>query len=176
LEREVIATERGARPLARVLGQGQYIDGRRSTEPDPAGQAAAMRAALSSAGAEAADIDYVNAHATGSTAGDVAEAAALSKVFGSHGRPLVNSTKAMIGHCLTGAGLQEIIATILQMNGEFVHPNPNLERSIAPTLALAPREAVPTRIELALSNSFAFSGINASVVLGRWPARRGDRP
>jgi malonyl-ACP decarboxylase len=161
------AARRARRPLARILGGGQYLDARRGTEPDPAGQANAMGAALDAAGLAAREVTYVNAHATGSAVGDPAEAAALRKVFGRRSRPVVNATKALIGHCMSGAGLQELIATLIQMTEGFVHPNPNLDEPIDDAPELAARTAEAARIDVAMSNSFAFSGINASVVLGR---------
>lgn len=161
------ARRRGRPALARILGGGQHLDGRRGTEPDPGGQAAAMRAALDAAGLAAGEVDYLNAHATGSAVGDPAEAFAIGQVFGRRSGPVVNATKALIGHCMTAAGLQELVATVIQMREGFIHPNPNLDRPIDQAPELAPRTATPARIEVAMSNSFAFSGINASVVIGR---------
>ena len=157
------AAARGAKPLARIAGHGQRLDGRRGTTPDTAGQVAALRAALADAGAAPAEVAYVNAHGTGSVLGDEAEARALVEVFGSG--PLVNSTKPLIGHCLGAAGLLELVATLLQMRDGFVHPNPNLDVPLDPAPSLAGRTAVPAVIGTAVSNSVAFSGINCAVVL-----------
>ncbi len=163
VEREETATARGRRPLARITGFGQRLDGRRGMDPDSGGQVAAMRAALDRAGIGPEKIDYVNTHGTGTLAGDRCEAESVYQVFGS--RPLVNSTKALIGHCYTGAGLQEAIATVLQMSGGFCHPNPNLEDPCHPGLSFVPSVAVPHTIGAAISNSFAFSGVSSSLVL-----------
>ncbi|HEX7995073.1 MAG TPA: beta-ketoacyl synthase N-terminal-like domain-containing protein, partial [Streptosporangiaceae bacterium] len=154
----------GIEPLALILGHGQRLDGRRGTEPNPAGQAAAIRAALLAARLRPGEVDYVNTHGTGSPAGDVSEAKAVYEVFGSG--PWINSTKPLLGHCMGAAGLQELIATILQLRHGFVHPNPNLELPLDIPLRFAGHTASAARIRVAVSNSFAFSGINASIVVG----------
>ncbi|MER5390711.1 beta-ketoacyl synthase N-terminal-like domain-containing protein [Saccharopolyspora sp. NPDC002686] len=159
----VLESRARVRPLASIAGWGQRLDARRGTDPNPAGQAAALRAALASARVRPHEVDYVNAHGTGSKAGDTAEAHALTEVFGS--APLVNSTKPLVGHCLTAAGLQELIATALQLRGGFVHGNPNLHEPIDEDLSLVGQAAKAAPIRLAVSNSVAFSGINAAIVL-----------
>jgi malonyl-ACP decarboxylase len=163
LERLDTARRRDARIFALLVGYGQHLDGRRGTEPDVAGQATAMHNALRMAKADTSEIDYVNAHATASVVGDAVEVDSLCQVFGAS-RPWVNSTKSLIGHCLGCAGLQELIATIVQMRGGFVHGNHNLDDPIAQNLRL-PTRTTPAPIRLAMSNSFAFSGINASLVV-----------
>jgi malonyl-ACP decarboxylase len=164
LERADAARERGAGVLAEIAGHGQRLDARRGTEPDAEGQAAAMRAALATAGLAPGDIDYVNAHGTGSVLGDETEAASLHKVFGGCTGLRVNSTKPLTGHCLSAAGLVEAVATIAQLRAGSVHPNPNLEHPVA-DLPWAGRTAERRPLRTALSNSFAFGGINASVVI-----------
>ncbi|MFJ4807921.1 beta-ketoacyl synthase N-terminal-like domain-containing protein [Streptomyces longwoodensis] len=159
------AGRRGARVRARVAGHGQRLDGRRGTAPDAQGQAAALRAALAHAGVAPRDVDYVNAHGTGSVAGDAAEARALLDVFGPDRHALVNSTKPLLGHCLTSAGLLELVATLLQMREGFRHGNPNTEQPLEEGLPLVGRTAVPGAVRTALCHSVAFSGINAAVVL-----------
>ena len=158
------AVARGAKPLAGIGGAAQRLDGRRTTRPDSAGQVAAMGAALDAAGLAAADIDYVNAHATGSQIGDSTEVAALGTVFAGH-RPAVNSTKALLGHSLCAAGLVEAVAVTLQMAGGYCHANPHLRRPLPADLDFVGPAAVDRPIRHALSNSFAFGGINTSVVL-----------
>ncbi|WP_089156253.1 beta-ketoacyl synthase N-terminal-like domain-containing protein [Micromonospora sp. NBS 11-29] len=165
VERPDAAAARGAVALAEVVGYGQRLDARRGTEPDAHGQEAAMRAALACAGVAPDDVDYVNAHATGSVLGDLTEATALRRVFGDRGVPLVNSTKPLTGHCLSAAGLVEAIAVILQMRAGACHPNPNLDHPVEPVLGLVGATAVHRSLRTALSNSFAFGGVNASVVL-----------
>ncbi|MFG2783702.1 beta-ketoacyl synthase N-terminal-like domain-containing protein [Streptomyces prunicolor] len=186
------AYRRGIRPLGRILGSGTGTDGRRGTQPETDGQVRAMRAALTDSGLAPSDIDYVNAHGTGSVIGDDSEAAALSAVFGttegtsegtaeatSEGTaertaegaagegPWVNSTKAVLGHGLGAAGLVEAIATLLQLNGGYCHANPRLTKPVRPDLRFVTDTITRTPLRTALSNSFAFSGISASLVLGR---------
>jgi len=176
------AHRRGIRPLGRILGSGTGTDGRRGTRPDTDGQVRAMRGALSDCGLAPSDIDYVNAHATGSPIGDDSEAAALAEVFGTAGPtaaestavgptgvegPWVNSTKALLGHGLGAAGLVEAVATLLQLAGGYCHANPRLTKPVRPDLRFVTDTITRAPLRTALSNSFAFSGINASLVLGR---------
>jgi malonyl-ACP decarboxylase len=164
LERWDGALARGVRPLARVLGYGQRLDAKRDTAASTAQQIVAMQTALDSAGLGPTEIDYVNAHATGSILGDAAEAAALSAVFGS--RPRVNSTKGLVGHGLGAAGLVEIVAVVLQIGGSYCHGNPLLREPLRRDLRFVGTSAEPCQIRHALSNSFAFGGINSAVVIG----------
>ncbi|MGD3110841.1 beta-ketoacyl synthase N-terminal-like domain-containing protein [Streptomyces sp. YGL11-2] len=159
------AAQRGATLLATIAGTGQRLDGRRGVEPTRDGLADAMRAALAESEVDVADVDYVNAHAAGTVAGDSVEVAALDVVFGERGRPLVNSTKPLTGHAMTAAGLQEIVASVVQMREGFCHPNPQLRDPLPTACRYAAPEAQATRIDVALTNSFAFSGINTSLVL-----------
>ncbi|WP_020673009.1 beta-ketoacyl synthase N-terminal-like domain-containing protein [Amycolatopsis nigrescens] len=168
LESAEAARRRGAEALAEVAGWGQRLDARRGTAPNAAGQVRALRSALASAGVEPAEVDYVNAHGTGSVAGDPVEAEALAEVFGRTGRTgrtLVNSTKPLTGHCLSAAGLHELIATVLQLRGGFVHGNPCLHDPIDPGLGLLGTSTEKADLRIAVSNSVAFSGINAALVL-----------
>ncbi|GGU32362.1 beta-ketoacyl synthase N-terminal-like domain-containing protein [Lentzea flava] len=157
LERESIART----PLAEIAGHGHCLDARRGTEPDSDGQVRAMRAALGQA--DPAEVDYVNAHGTGSVLGDETEARSIGTVFGAS-TPLVNSTKPLVGHCLSAAGLVELVATVVQLGANAVHPNPTLGRPID-GIRLAGRTAAHQSVRTALSNSFAFGGINASVLV-----------
>ena len=164
LEHPDAAHRRGAPVLAQITGHGQRLDARRGTEPDAAGQATAMRSALNAAGIGPHDIDYVNAHGTGSVLGDATEAASLQAVFGTRPSLRINSTKPLTGHCLSAAGLIEAVATVAQLRAGTVHPNVNLHQPDTP-LPLAGRTAEQRPLRCALSNSFAFGGINASVVI-----------
>ncbi|MFE9601439.1 beta-ketoacyl synthase N-terminal-like domain-containing protein [Streptomyces hokutonensis] len=169
------AHRRGIRPLGRILGSGTGTDGRRGTRPETVGQIRAMHAALTDSGLAPSDIDYVSAHGTGSVIGDDSEAEALGAVFGvaegAEGTagegPLVNSTKAILGHGLGAAGLVEAITTLLQLTGGYCHANPGLTKPVRPDLRFVTDTITRTPLRAALSNSFAFSGINASLVLGR---------
>jgi 3-oxoacyl-(acyl-carrier-protein) synthase len=163
------ARARGARMRAELLGAAATSDATRLTKPDLGGQVRAMRGALEDARTTPGDVDYVNAHATSTPLGDAVEVAALKEVFGDHAyRIPVNSTKSMLGHCLSSAGLVELVATILQMERGALHPTINQEEK-DPELDLdfVPNQARPARIEVAISNGFGFGGLNSCLVVGR---------
>ncbi|MDN3355771.1 beta-ketoacyl synthase N-terminal-like domain-containing protein [Actinomadura sp. DC4] len=166
LEHPDDARRRGAEVVAELRGHGQLLDGNRGTEPDTRGQVQAMSAALDRAGLGTGEIDYVNAHGTGSKVGDPSEAAALLSVFGSGRPPWVNSTKVLLGHCLSAAGLLDAVATAVQLRDGFLHPNPNLCDPLE-DLGFVGRTTVEAGARTALSNSFAIGGMNASIVLVR---------
>ena len=147
-----------------LLGWGHTLDGNRSAKPNQEGEKRAMVAALRMAGLEAARIDYVNTHGTGAPLGDRTEVAALKAVGLSH--CLVNATKSLTGHGLTAAGVIEAIATLLQMRAGRCHPTHNLANPIDPTLRWVTQSAIDADIRYALSNSFAFGGINTALVFG----------
>jgi malonyl-ACP decarboxylase len=167
LETEDHARGRGAEPLAELAGVGFLLDGHAASDPSPAGEASAMRRALALAGASPADVDYVNAHGTGTPAGDDAECEAIENVFAGLPGPRVNSTKTLTGHTLYAAGIVELVATVLQMNGGFLHPMPHLDEPISSSLRLAGAAAEPHSIRLALSNSFSIGGINTCAAIRR---------
>ncbi|MDK9695844.1 MAG: beta-ketoacyl-[acyl-carrier-protein] synthase family protein [Siculibacillus sp.] len=169
LERAGRAAARGARPVARLLGGGTSSDAGDLVAPDPKGMELAIRSALDDAGIEASAIDYVNAHGTGTVANDRAEAAAIRAVFGDREEQVpVSSTKSMVGHSMGASGAIEAIATIAAIEHGIVPPTlnylgPDPDVGIDPT----PDVARPARIDVALSNSFAFGGLNVSLVFGR---------
>jgi 3-oxoacyl-(acyl-carrier-protein) synthase len=163
------ARARGARIHGELLGASATSDASRLTRPDLDGQARAIRLAMDDAGVVADTIDYVNAHATSTPLGDTVEVAAIKAALGPRAHRIpVNSTKSMIGHCLTASAILELIATLLQMRDGVVHPTINQEEP-DPELDLdfVPNQARPARIDVALSNSFGFGGINSCVVVGR---------
>jgi 3-oxoacyl-(acyl-carrier-protein) synthase len=165
------ARARGAAIHGEVLGTSAVSDASRLTRPDLAGQTRAMELALADAGVAPDDVDYVNAHATSTPIGDAVEVAALKAALGNRASHIpVNSTKSMIGHCLSAAALIELVATLLQMRRGMVHPTINQEAP-DPELDLdfVPNQARDARIDVALSNSFGFGGLNACVVVGRIP-------
>lgn len=167
LESAGSASARGARVRGRLLGAALHLDARHGPEPDVAAEARAMRAALAAAGFGAEDVDYVNTHGTGSPAGDRAEAAALRDVFhASLAHVRLNATKALVGHCMSSAGIVELLACLMQMQNGFVHGNPNLVQPIDPQLSFVPASAEPARVRVALSNGFGFGGFNTAVVIG----------
>jgi len=163
------ARRRGARVYAELLGASSASDATRFPTPIQEGQARVMGQALRDAGLPPDRIDYVNAHATSTPLGDGVEVASLKQVFGERAYHIpVNSTKSMLGHCLTASGLVEFVATVLEMEHGFVHATINQEEP-DPKLDLdfVPNEARPCRIRYALSNSFGFGGLNSSVVVGK---------
>lgn len=168
LETEASASARGAHIYATLLGASSACNVSRLPHPDPAAQARVMREALADAGLQPEQINYINAHATSTPAGDVAEVAAIKTVLGDHAyRIPVNATKSMVGHCLTSAAIVELVATVIQMQHGFVHPTINLtDPDPALDLDFVPGTARAHQIEYALSNAFGFGGLNASVVVG----------
>jgi 3-oxoacyl-(acyl-carrier-protein) synthase len=171
LESLASARARGARIYAELLGGANASDAARTPKPVVEGQSYAMREALRDARVGPQQINYINAHATSTVVGDVVEVEAIRTVFGQRACHIpVNATKSMIGHCLPASGMVEFIATVLQMEHDFLHPTINLDEP-EPGLDLdfVPHQARPYRIELAISNSFGFGSLNACLVLGRLP-------
>jgi nodulation protein E len=163
------ALARGADILAEIIGFGATSDAGDIVLPAAEGAASAMAACLKDAGIAPDAVDYVNAHGTGTTANDATETKAIHMVFGDHATKLaVSSTKSMHGHTLGAAGAIELAATILAMQGGFIPPTANF---LAPDpqcdLDYVPNEARTGRIEVAISNSFAFGGHNASLAVRR---------
>jgi 3-oxoacyl-(acyl-carrier-protein) synthase len=163
------ARARGARIHGELLGAAATSDASRLTRPDVDGQRNAIRLALADARITPDQVGYINAHATSTPLGDSAEVAAIKAALGrhAHGVP-VNATKSMIGHSLCAAATIEVIATLLQMRHDVIHPTINQEQP-DPELDLdfVPNHAREARFDVALSNSFGFGGINSCVVLGR---------
>lgn len=163
LEGEEHARARGAEVLAELAGAGMSADARDLTAPDAEGAARAMRLALGDAGLNAADVPYVNAHGTATAANDATEAQAIHAVFGPHARRLmVSSSKSMLGHALGAAGALEAAATVLALRHGVVPPTANFTGpDPACPVDAVPNEARAVPIRAALSNSFAFGGLNA---------------
>ena len=162
------AARRGAAVRALLSGYATNCDGMHMTQPDPAGQARAMRAALADAGQVAADIGYVNAHGTATLAGDAAEAESLAAVFGPRGVP-VSSIKAIHGHLLGAGGAVELLATLLALEHRRLPPTGSVaaaDPALAIDLVTGDGRDAP-ELRFALSNSFAFGGTNAVLVAGR---------
>lgn len=168
VESETHARARGAAPFGRLAGYASNCDGVHITQPDPAGQARAMRAALADAGLRPCEIGYVNAHGTATAAGDAAEAASLCDVFGA-GNVAVSSTKAIHGHLLGAGGAVELLAALRALGEGRLPPNANVDQA-DPALRVdlvlgSAREA--TSLSAAMSNSFAFGGTNAVLIATR---------
>jgi nodulation protein E len=160
------AAARGARIYGEVCGFGMSSDAHHLTQPSPAGAAKAMRAALRDGGVAAEAIGYINAHGTGTITNDPAETTAVREVFGSHAdRLVISSTKSMHGHTLGAAGAIEAAATVLALRDGVLPPTANFrEADPACDLDIAPNIARRAQVEFALSNSFAFGGMNAVLV------------
>ena len=171
LERAGRAAARGRRPVARFLGGGMSSDAGDLVAPDKDGMAQAMRNALAEAGLEPDEVGYVNAHGTGTVANDRAEAAAIEAVVGGAGEPVsVSSTKSALGHAMGASGAIEAIATIAALEHGIIPPTLN-HLGPDPEIAIDPTPNVPRvrPIGAALSNSFAFGGLNAALAFGRVP-------
>ncbi len=171
LEDEERARRRGANALAEVLGYGVSADAHHMTAPDPNGRGAvlAMRRALEEAQVAPAEVEYVNAHGTGTAANDPIETRAIKAVFGGHAAKLaVSSTKSQTGHCLGAAGAIEILATALALRHGFLPPTVHLEEPDPECdLDYVARASRPRDLHVAISNSYGFGGNNTSVVLRR---------
>ena len=170
LEEHEAALKRGAKIYAEPLGWGQSSDGFDVMAPDPsgAGLERAMRDALADSGLDAAEVDYVNAHATATPSGDPAECIALRNVFGNNNGPLVSSSKSQTGHALSMAGALEAAICCLAIKQEFTPVSMNITeldpsceglRIVTEPITHAPRTV--------LSNSSAFGGANASLIFRR---------
>jgi nodulation protein E len=167
LESERHARRRGAPILARLAGSGMTADAGHITDPSADGAARAIRAALRDAAIDAQAVDYVNAHGTGTLANDRTETEALHRVFGAHAKELmVSSTKAMHGHALGASGGLEFIATVLALRDGIIPPTINFTGpGEGCDLDYVPNVAREKKIHVAISNSFAFGGLNAVQVL-----------
>jgi 3-oxoacyl-[acyl-carrier-protein] synthase-1 len=165
LEEYEHAKARGANIIAEVVGYGFSSNGKQISEPSPDGCIIAINRALSDAGIMAADIDYVNAHATSTPQGDAAEAQALDKIFAAHKTP-ISSTKSMTGHECWMAGASEIVYSILMMQNNFIAPNINFETAdeYSKNLNIIPK-TIDKKIDVFLSNSFGFGGTNSALVI-----------
>lgn len=164
------AQARGAPILAELCGAGMSADASDIVMPDASGAARAMRAALAQAGLAAADIGFINAHGTGTLANDATETRAIRAVFGAHADALaVSSTKSMHGHALGAGGAIELVAVIGALREGVVPPTINyLEPDPECDLDVVPNVAQQRPVAAALSNSFAFGGLNAVLALRRW--------
>ncbi len=168
------ALGRGARPLAELAGAGGACDAHHMTAPEPhgTGAAAAIAAALADAGLGAEEIDFLNAHATGTQLNDAAEWQAMERVFGARSRQLpVMASKAGIGHLLGSAGAIEAVVTVLALCRGELHPAPPAVEPVDPDCPAALVAGRPLRLpaaRAAVSTSLAFGGANAALVFRRY--------
>lgn len=166
------AKARGATIYAELRGFGMSGDAYHMTSPPAGGAGAAlcMRNALLSAGMDASDVDYVNAHGTSTQAGDIAETDAIKSVFGDHaGKLAVSSSKSMIGHLLGASGSVEAIICILSLRDQVITPTINLDNpDDGCDLDYVPHTAREQTLSVVLSNSFGFGGTNGSLIFSRF--------
>jgi len=164
------AKARGAEILAEVIGYAMTSDASDIVMPSMQGAARAISGAMKDAGMAREDVGYINAHGTGTAANDKTECAAVADVFGPHaGRLMISSTKSMHGHLIGGTGAVELLACIMALRDGviaptigFEEPDPECALDVVPNVA---REA---KVEVALSNAFAFGGLNAVIALRRF--------
>jgi 3-oxoacyl-[acyl-carrier-protein] synthase II len=174
LERLEHAQQRGAHIHAEVLGYAANSDGHHAIAPNPDahGPVKAIREALADAGVSPQQIDYVNAHGTGTPLGDIVETRAIKAVFGNEAyRVPISATKSMLGHGLGAAGAMEALACILTIRDNRIHPTLNLDQPDPECdLDYVPHSARPAQVDVVLKNSFGMGSQNACLVLGRYTA------
>ncbi len=168
------ALARGAKIYAEVAGAGMSADAYHITAPHPEGLGAlnSMRAAIKDAGMTTDDIDHVNTHGTSTPLGDIAETAALGKLFGSHSSGVyVNSTKSMTGHLLGAAGAVEAMASIFAVQNDIIPATINHftdDPEVDQSLTYVFNKALHTTVNAALSNTFGFGGHNATLIFKKF--------
>jgi 3-oxoacyl-[acyl-carrier-protein] synthase-1 len=159
---------RGATILGEVVGYGFSSNGLHISNPTVEGPQTALEMALEQSGLGIKEIDYINAHATSTPAGDASEAKAIYNVF-AETRPYVSSTKSMTGHECWMAGASEIVYSMLMMEHGFIAPNINFDNPDEDSAKLnILSQTKETRINCFLSNSFGFGGTNASLIVKKW--------
>ena len=172
------ALARGAQPLAELVGYGTSADAYHITSgpEDGDGAARSMAMALAQAGLRADEVQYLNAHATSTQVGDRGELAAVRRVFGAGAGPAISSTKSATGHLLGAAGAVATIFTVLALRDQMVPGTLNLHTPDAQAagLDLVPLAARPMALTHAMVNGFGFGGVNATLVLRRWPQGGAD--
>ncbi len=170
------AIRRGAKIYCEVVGGGATADAYHLTAPHPEGLGArnVMNAALRDAGMQANEIDYINTHGTSTPLGDIAEAKAITDVFGEHAYNLnISATKSMTGHCLGAAGVIEAIACIQSVIHDIIPPTINHftdDPDLDPRLNFTFNKAEKRVVNAALSNTFGFGGHNACVIVKKYKA------
>ncbi len=161
------AQKRGAPIIGEVIGYGFSSNGEHISNPTVAGPAKSLQMALNDAQLPASAIDYINAHATSTPAGDASEAKAISEVFGS--KTPVSSTKSMTGHECWMAGASEIVYSCLMMQNNFIAPNINFENPDEDSAGINIIKSTANKnIDVFLSNSFGFGGTNSTLIVKKW--------
>lgn len=165
------AQARGAKIYAEFVGFGMSSDAKDITTPDAKGAARAVDNCIRDAGLTPSDVDYINAHGTGTRINDLTETAVLHQVFGEHAKKLaISASKSLFGHALGAAGALEMLATVLAVTDDMAPPTLNyLGPDPECDLDYVPNVARPMKVNVALNNSFAFGGLNAVVALKKYP-------
>jgi 3-oxoacyl-[acyl-carrier-protein] synthase II len=170
LEEMESAMRRGAKIYAELIGYGSNIDGIHITEPDWENQARCLKLAINNAGISANDVDYINAHGTSTVLNDVSETKAIKEALGEHSKKVpISSNKSMFGHLLGAAGAVEAIFTILTMRDGIIPPTINYDTPDSECdLDYVPNIARKAQVNIALSNSFGFGGVNATLIFRKF--------
>jgi 3-oxoacyl-[acyl-carrier-protein] synthase II len=173
LEELESALRRGARIYAELIGYGSNIDSFHITDPDWKNQARCLKLALNDAAISAGDVEYINAHGTSTISNDVSETRAIKAVLGEHSKTVpVSSNKSMIGHMLAAAGGVEAIFAVLTIKDGIIPPTINYDTPDPECdLDYVPNIARKVKVNVALSNSFGFGGVNAVLVFRRFEER-----
>jgi beta-ketoacyl-acyl-carrier-protein synthase II len=163
------AQKRGAKIYCEISGYGMSSDASHITQPSIEGPARAIRMALQEAGVNPEEVDYVNAHGTGTRLNDATETKVIKEVFGSHSQRLaISSTKSMHGHTMGATGAIELVATVMATDRAVIPPTANYTtRDPECDLDYVPNQGREKRIRVAISNSFAFGGLNAVLLVRR---------
>lgn len=164
------ALERGAKIYAEIIGFGMSSDASHITKPDPRGPEKAMRMALKDAAITSDKIDYINAHGTGTIINDSLEVSAIKTVFGEHAKKLaVSSSKSLHGHILGGTSAVEAVITTLGLKNQIYPPTANYNLPDPECdLDVVPNQSRSGKMDYALSNAFAFGGLNAVIAFKKW--------
>jgi 3-oxoacyl-[acyl-carrier-protein] synthase II len=170
LEETESAMRRGAKIYAELIGYGSNIDGIHITEPDWENQARCLKLAINDAAISPNDVDYINAHGTSTVLNDVSETKAIKEALGEHSKKVpVSSNKSMFGHLLGAAGAVEAIFTVLTIRDSIIPPTINYDTPDPECdLDYVPNIARKAQVNTALSNSFGFGGVNATLVFKKF--------
>jgi len=170
LEEMGSAIQRGAKIYAELIGYSSNIDSFHITEPDWENQARCLKLALSDAAISPSDVEYINAHGTSTVLSDVSETKAIKAALGEHGKKVpVSSNKSMFGHLLGAAGAVEAIFTVLTIRDGIMPPTINYDNPDPECdLDYVPNVARKGQVNVALSNSFGFGGVNATLVFRKF--------